>query len=128
MTSEDYRGTITSYSTNMVAEICCSCGIPFMISVNYQQLLKRTHQGFYCPNGHSQWYSGKNEADKLKDELRQKENELAQTVTAKIQIENQLDKANKKLKRVAAGQCPCCDKTYAHLSNHMAKKHPEFKK
>lgn len=128
MTAEEYRGTIKSYTTEMVAEICCNCGIPWLMPKNYRDMLVQTHDRFFCPNGHGQSYYGKTEAEKLKDQLRQKENELAQTVTAKIQIENQLDKANKKLKRVAAGQCPCCDKTYVHLSNHMAKKHPEFKK
>lgn len=129
MTAEEYRGTIKSYTTDMVAECCCNCGIPFLVPRNYYDMLKNSGTTFYCPNGHGQSYRvGESEAQKLKRQLQQKENELAQTVTAKIQIENQLDKANKKLKKVASGQCPCCDKTYVHLSNHMAKKHPEFKK
>lgn len=129
MTAEEYRGTIKSYTTDMVAECCCNCGIPFLIPDNYYKMLKRTGVSFYCPNGHGQHYSvGETEAQKLKRQLQQKENELAQATSSKIQLENQLNKANKKLKQVAAGQCPCCDKTYVHLANHMAKKHPEFKK
>lgn len=29
-------------------------------------------------------------------------------------------------KRVAAGVCPCCNRTFADLARHMAGKHPEY--
>lgn len=125
MTHDEYRGTIKSYTTEMVAECCTICGITFLMPKNYVSMLRETHNTFYCPNGHHLYYYQKTDAEKLKDRLRQKENELAQATTAKIQIEVQLDKANEKLNRVASGQCPCCDKKYKHLASHMASKHPE---
>jgi hypothetical protein len=127
MTTEDLRGNVKSYSVNMYTEVCISCGIPFAIPVDYKEMLKQKHTSFYCPNGHSQYYSGKTQAELLAEKLKQKENEIAQKITANIQLENQLDKANKKLKNVAAGKCPCCDKTFKVLSKHLANKHPEFK-
>lgn len=127
MTTNQFRGTQQTYSAVMVAEICCECGIPFMMPKDYQNDLLKTKRNFYCPNGHSQHYIGETEAEKLKRQLQQKENDLAQLGTAKIQLEDQLNKANRKLKRVNEGKCPCCDKTYKHLAAHMKNKHPDGK-
>lgn len=126
-TTQDLRGELTSFSIEMFTEVCISCGIPFAIPKNYKDRLKVTHDTFYCPNGHSQFYPAETEAEKLKKEVVKKDGELAQLTSAKIQIENQLDKANEKLNKVAQGQCPCCDKTYKHLANHMSRKHPDLK-
>lgn len=127
-TTQDLAGQLTNFSITMVTEVCINCGIPFGIPHNYQQRLKQTHENFHCPNGHKQHYVGQTEAEKLKEQLRRKENELTQTCAAKIQLESQLTKAQNKLKRVHAGQCPCCNKTYKHLTAHMKNKHPDFKK
>jgi hypothetical protein len=128
MTTQDLAGEITSYSLTMVTEVCINCGIPFAIPKNYQERLREKHTNFFCPNGHTQYYPGESDTEKLARQLRERDNQLAQTATAKIQLENQLNEANRKLKKVAAGQCPCCNKTYKHLASHMNKKHPEFKK
>jgi hypothetical protein len=125
MTTKDLAGRLTTFSLTMVTEVCINCGIPFGIPRNYQKRLMDTNETFCCPNGHRQHYVNKSESQILKDKLRQKENELAQTTAAKIQIENQLDKANKKLQQVHEGQCPCCYKTYKHLAAHMKNKHPK---
>lgn len=67
------------------------------------------------------WQPAKSEAEKLQETVRQKENQIAQLQTAKIQLENQLTK-------VAAGKCPCCGKTFKLLQKHMANKHPQHLK
>jgi hypothetical protein len=46
------------------------------MSVEHDNRLRETHQEFYCPNGHKQWYTGKTEAEKLKEELKKKERAL----------------------------------------------------
>lgn len=127
MSPEQYRGTIESYSTNMVAEICVSCGVPFLIPVNFRNILLESHRRFFCPNGHGQSYCGETEAEKLKKQLQNKESQIAQLATSKVQLENQLNKANAKLTKVAEGKCPCCGKLYKHLANHMKNKHPHGK-
>lgn len=114
-------GQTTTFSIAAIMRVCPSCGIPFSIPESYFNKLKEHHVTFYCPNGHSMWQPAKSEAEKLQETVRQKENQIAQLQTAKIQLENQLTK-------VAAGKCPCCGKTFKLLQKHMANKHPQHLK
>jgi hypothetical protein len=78
---------------NIVQQTCCKegCGIAFWIEENYHDSLLVTKRSFYCPNGHSQSYTG--ESDKAK--IIRLQNEKAQ-----MQREHALEIAKiKKLKR-----------------------------
>lgn len=120
-----YDKTIT-----MITEVCCNCGIAFGMPSDFKDDCKANgkNKSFYCPNGHGQHYT-KSDAqiieEKLQRELRQKQNELANLASEKIQIEGELNKANRKLKRVHNGVCPCCNRSFDNLKQHMEKKHPE---
>lgn len=46
---------------------CCSCHIPFWVSVELIRSLKKSKDNFYCPNGHSQVFTGISDAQKIKD-------------------------------------------------------------
>jgi hypothetical protein len=109
-------------------EECINCGIKFCIPLEFQKKLLESHKSFYCPNGHSMIYSGKTEAEKLRDELKRKEAEMSQVVEEKWKERNRADQAEKKLKRVQRGVCTCCNRTFPNLANHMKSKHPELKK
>lgn len=119
-----YQKTIT-----MVTEICCNCGIAFgMPSDLQEQLQNKPEQSFYCPNGHGQHYRWSKEArarQEAERKLQQKENELANLTASKIQLENELQKVQKKMKRVHNGVCPCCNRSFVNLQRHMKTKHPE---
>jgi hypothetical protein len=107
--------------------LCCSsCGLTYGVPETYKTNLRESHQTFYCPNGHSQWFPGKSEAEKLRDELKRKEQELSDRVIEKISVQNQLDEANRKLKRVHKGTCPCCKRSFTNLKLHMKIKHPDL--
>ena len=60
--------TVT-FSTVMVWEECCKCGVPFGITQDHETKLRRTHAWFYCPNGHAQHYLGKTESEKKIERL-----------------------------------------------------------
>lgn len=105
---------------------CASCGIPFGITEDFEERRRNNHTGFYCPNGHSNYYAGKSEAEKLRDELKRKEQELADTAIQKINLQNQLAEKERKLKRVHNGVCPCCNRSFVNLQKHMKTKHPEI--
>lgn len=105
---------------------CSECGVRFGLQAFYKSKLQETHQTFYCPNGHSQYFPGETEAEKLRKELKRKEQELANKVIEKINVENELLKTQRKLKRVHNGTCPCCKRTFQNLKRHMETKHPEL--
>lgn len=116
-----------SINTNIELGVveCCACGIAFGISSLRLRTLKKDHETFYCPNGHKQWFPAETEEEKLKKELKKKEQELAEKVIQSLQLENKLSDANRKLKRVAKGVCPCCNRSFQNLKKHMETKHPE---
>jgi len=54
---------------------CYKCGIIFLVPVQWQAQRLEDHKTFYCPNGHNQYFSGKDEAQKLRDQKRRLLNE-----------------------------------------------------
>lgn len=95
---------------------CCSCSIPFALTESHVGSLRKSHEGFYCPNGHNNYYPAKSKVETL-------QNEIAQLATAKIQLENQLNTANRALENSKQGKCPCCGKVFKKLAAHIRAKH-----
>ena len=60
-------------SVNFAAVECCSCHIQFAMTMEMKDELRNNHKWFYCPKGHQQHYSGESEAEKLKNQLRRKD-------------------------------------------------------
>jgi len=89
------------------AQTCITCGVKFCIPQELDQKLRQNHNGFYCPNGHVQYYTGESEAEKLRRELKRKEQEVADQVQAKLKMQAQLHEVQTQLKRVSKGLCPC---------------------
>lgn len=122
--------TITETVT-LVTEQCCKCSVVFALPSSLIRNLRETQDAFYCPNGHPQSYI-KSEASNLREQLTIKENELR---AAKCEILNEQNRrlivekekvrAERKLKRVNKGVCPCCNRTFGNLARHMATKHAE---
>ena len=135
-----FRGNQLLVETTMVTETCCACGMLFAMTVIFKNdRLKRTRgdMTFYCPRGHPQHYTGPSEADKLRqerDRLKQNEAYLEDRLrAARRDVEHQKHRANgykghatRITKRVKAGVCPCCNRTFKALAEHMARQHPDF--
>lgn len=127
------RGTVVNQAIEFIVEVCCNCGQPFMMTTDRKDWL-RTHPGelFYCPNGHPQSYVGKTEAQKLREELnavRIDSNKQIYYLQSKVFKETtERKKLNKILKRVHNGVCPCCNRHFTNLENHIVTKHPEILK
>ena len=47
---------------------CISCGVSFWITNRHDDELRRFHDGFYCPNGHRQFYPSQTATEKVKEE------------------------------------------------------------
>lgn len=101
---------------------------------------------FYCAYGHGQIYAeGEAEETKLRrerDQLKQEQARLLDNLNASernrqraeltaIEAQASERKAKKTLvslkKRAAAGVCPCCNRTFSALAQHVATKHPTFR-
>lgn len=131
MIADVKRGNTTTETISFTLETCCNCGIPFFMPSYHQKvLLANKGQSFYCPNGHSMSYTGKTDAEKLKEQLAQEQSERAKR---EEELQNkwldEMSRANKlekQLKRVHKGVCPCCNRTFENLKRHMETKHPEL--
>jgi len=122
------RGITFTKTITLVTETCYKCGVIFAFDKEYQQDLIRSKNEFYCPNGHQQSYTGTDYTKALndaKEKLAKAERERIYEESKRMEAERQLDKANKKLKRVHNGVCPCCNRSFENLRRHMETKHPD---
>jgi uncharacterized Zn finger protein (UPF0148 family) len=125
------RGNTTTELTTFVLEECANCSVPFMMTREMNNML-RANPGktFYCPNGHGQHYTGKTPEQKKREELEQKLREVEEQkdrITNRfLQTINERNEAQRQLKRIHKGVCPCCNRSFQDLKKHMATKHPEL--
>lgn len=56
-------------TVGMAQEECIKCGMVYWVPNGWQEQRKQKHDTFYCPNGHTQFYTGQTEAEKLRAEL-----------------------------------------------------------
>lgn len=123
MTTQTYTGTLT------IVE-CPNCYMDFGVTPEFQAARRNDHKSFYCPAGHSMSYGQKSEAEKLRDRLRSAEAQLTHTQD-QLQMTEYQRRAQKghntRLKnRIAAGVCPCCNRSFQDLRRHMAGQHPDY--
>lgn len=115
---------------------CYKCHVVFGIESRHRQRLLDDGGEFFCPNGHGQIYS-RTTTQKLKSKIEQLEAQVARERDRAKSAEQSADHFRKsrdgmkgalvKVKRrVAAGVCPCCTRTFQNLHRHMERKHPEY--
>lgn len=46
---------------------CPKCGIVYAITENFENRKRQQHDPFYCPNGHSIWFPGKTDTEKISE-------------------------------------------------------------
>jgi len=121
----------TIYKTeSFKIEHCFNCGVPFCITTELQERRLRDHKTFYCPNGHGQVYTGETKAQKLARKVARLESEMDQKNARIERIERSRSamkgQVTKIKNRVAAGVCPCCNRTFQNLARHMKGQHPQY--
>lgn len=120
---------------------CPTCGITYAIPASLVSSARRWHGDrsvgwqLCCPLGHTWWYVGETEKEKLKRQLKSERDHTGRLRSQLDQSEahgramrgvatrrkNELDRVTK---RVAAGVCPCCNRTFQNLARHMKTNHP----
>lgn len=123
-------GIVLHFQRTFETEECITCGTVFAVVDSFIQQKKRDHGVFYCPNGHNQFYQGKSDVEKLRDQLADKERQLAaereRASTNYIAREKAERQATRLKKRISGGACPCCKRSFISLARHMKAKHPDF--
>lgn len=125
--------------TNLVVVTCWHCkmlyAIPESLNVSALAYPGASDGGWWicCPLGHTWGYTGKSVERQLKEEQDRSARLAADRDQAEAHAramkgvatrrKNELDRVNK---RVAAGVCPCCHRTFKQLARHMKAKHPGF--
>lgn len=137
------RATFTDTMRFTVLD-CCNCGIPFAFNEDFERRRREDHRYFYCPNGHSQHYTGPSDAEKrardLASKLERKEAEAEREREWRRQAEERAEKekrrraalkavVTKQKKRIANGVCPvpkCKRSGFDDVMNHIATCHPDW--
>ena len=110
-----------------VTHHCGECGVVFAFTRDFYDRRKNDRKTWYCPNGHGRAFTGKSEADKLREELeRQRQiTEAEQARAVRLEQErDQVARAHHRMRtRVMNGVCPCCNRTFQNLLQHMKTEH-----
>jgi len=115
---------------------CITCSIRFRVPKGFEAHRRRDGRAFWCPNGHQMVYREteadtlRRERDRLKQNAAYLENRIAELANQRDMAERRVSAAKgqvTKLKnRARAGLCPCCNRSFVKLAQHMATKHPGF--
>ena len=126
-------------TSTYVTETCCNCGIAFAMPKDFYDKRRNDHESFCCPKGHGQYYSGESDKEKLEKQLQASENKVEFFKSrANEHFESYLAEKRSKAahkahytmlkKKVKKGQCPCCDKSFPDVAEHIQSVHPDYNK
>lgn len=118
---------------------CVTCSGVFALNAEYLAHARNNKGGYFCPYCGAKWCWSESELDRVKKALsaakcetmnearRRDEAERAATLAniAADQAVHERLKVERKLKRVHAGVCTCCNRFVKQLAKHMQTKHPE---
>jgi len=114
---------------SFITEECCNCGIAFGMPEDFRKRKLREGGSFYCPNGHGQHYRETDEK-KLKRQLSREKAIHDQTIASLRETKGKLraEKGHRTRlkKRINNGVCPCCNRSFQNLHNHMKNQHPRY--
>lgn len=128
--------TIFSIQTGLVTKVCGECYIAFAIPQEKENRCLESGESWHCPNGHCRIYT-KSDNAKLKEKLARVEadkdyyrNRTDELYNQKTHLERRVaatkGQVTKIKNRVGRGVCPCCNRTFQNLGQHMHNQHPEW--
>lgn len=116
--------------------VCWKCGIMYAVPSHFLKMKQEDKSTFYCPNGHGGVF-GELTSDTLKRQLEialrdasaakmREQSEREQKWAAETERDRVKRASAQMKKRIAAGVCPCCNRTFENLQRHIHAKHPDF--
>lgn len=134
------RGVLISTRLDLVSEDCCECGVTFAMPADmHWRLVNNPGSAFYCPNGHSQHYVGKSEAQKQQERAEQAEQRLKWAEARESAQRRERQAAERSARaykghltrmrnRIANGVCPVggCRRNFANVKAHITSQHPDW--
>lgn len=129
---------IKEYIGTLIVIDCAKCHMTFGIPDRFQKDRRNDHATFYCPAGHDNYYPGKSEAEKLREQLDRTKKSLEIEHQLREGAQRRADAAQRSLsatkgvvtkmkRRISNGVCPCCNRHFKDLERHMHNQHPEFR-
>lgn len=124
---------------------CYSCKRPISLTEDEERILRQTNANFFCLWGHDQHFlKGPTEAETLRrerDRLKQDaarledekrmawatvEDQRRRREAAERRASAARGQVTRLKNRASAGLCPCCNRSFVKLRQHMATKHAGF--
>jgi hypothetical protein len=119
--------------TGRLVTTTCWCGIHLAVPQDLYNIAKRNKdKAIYCPLGHSFIFSNTTEeqlevAKQETKRARQRERAVRELLTHEEHSHRATRGHMTRIKkRVAAGVCPCCNRTFRDLAKHMEGQHPDY--
>ena len=124
-------GAVLKLAVDLISVDCGVCSGTYAINARHHQWCQENGKSWHCPYCNTGWgYEGRGENARLKKELEQERAcKQAALERANVSEQNlaQALRARRRLdKRLAAGVCPCCSRTFKQLAAHMTRKHPDY--
>jgi len=123
-------GQRTTISVDLCTIKCCNCYGIFAVTDHAYNHYKQTGHFFNCPYCDQSQHYTKSEISKLQDRINTLENtrkyyieQLGKETRSKIAIKGHHTRLKK---RIAAGVCPCCNRSFQNLQSHMKNQHPQY--
>ena len=124
---------IATAGVPLVVMVCGKCQCVFAIPEDlYGRARADSKVDWWCPNGHCRHFT-----DTLREKLA-RQTQATSRAESRAVFWNDQHGASERSKaatrghltrlrtRVAAGVCPCCNRTFKDLARHMTSKHPDY--
>lgn len=125
--------TTFALTTTFQVLTCGECQIEFGMPVAMYRQRVSDKKSFWCPNGHRRHFVGESDGDRAQrlagqlDMERTRRRQAEKTADYATRSRKAVSTRLRKVKqRVGHGVCPCCNRTFKSLADHMATKHPTY--